>query len=110
MITSEVVEYSGVSGLRIPFTDSMSEEIPAYMMIAAITVVVMYSMRPCPNGCSRSAARLESFVPAMVMMDEMASDRLLTASRITAMELERSPTTALKAASATFAAMPMMLV
>ena len=90
--------------------DLISEEIPAYIMIAAIIVVVMYSMRPCPKGCSRSAFLLESLVPTMVMIDEIASERLFTASRVTAIELDKMPTAALNAASATLAAMPMALV
>ena len=51
-----------------------------------------------------------SFVPMIVMIEESASDRLLTASRTTAIELDAMPTAALKAASRTLASMPMMLV
>ena len=46
----------------------------------------------------------------MVITDDRASDRLLTASSMTAMELETKPTNALNAASSTFAAIPTALV
>ena len=46
----------------------------------------------------------------MVMIDEIASERLFTASRVTAIELDKMPTAALNAASATLAVMPMALV
>ena len=46
----------------------------------------------------------------MVMIDEIASERLFTASRVTAIELDKMPTTALNTARATLAAMPMALV
>jgi hypothetical protein len=44
------------------------------------------------------------------MIEERASDRLLTESRMTAIELDDNPMNALKAASITFARMPMILV
>ena len=48
--------------------------------------------------------------PMIVMTEESASDRLFTASSVTAMERDSSPTTALNAASSTLVAMPTTLV
>ena len=79
-------------------------------MMIPIIIAEMYSALPCPNGCSRSAGFKASFVPIMVIMEESASVRLFTASRITAMELERIPATALKEARNIFARIPIMPV
>ena len=46
----------------------------------------------------------------IVMSEDRASLRLLTASNMIAIDPDNTPTTALKAARRTFAAIPMMLV
>ena len=46
----------------------------------------------------------------IVITEDSASERLFTASSVTAMEFEISPTAALNAASSTFAIIPIMLV
>ena len=69
-------------------------------------VAVRYSVLPCPMGWFLSAGFPASLVPAMVMMEERASERLLTASRVMAMEWVRRPITALKAARAALARIP----
>ena len=51
-----------------------------------------------------------NFVPTIVMTEESASDRLFTASKVTAIEFETIPMTALNDARNRFARMPMMLV
>ena len=53
---------------------------------------------------------LDTEMPIIVMIDEAASEILLTASSVMAMEFERIPIIALKPASSTFASMPMTLV
>ena len=52
----------------------------------------------------------ESFAPTIVMTEDRASERLFTASSVTAIEFVAKPTNALNADSTIFAAMPMMLV
>ena len=103
--TSVVVVYEGSVGSKIFFTDSMSEVIPADMMMA-----LKYSMRPKPKGCFLSAGRWESFVPTMVMTLDSASLRLLTASITMATLLARMPTAALNPANNTLAIIPIQLV
>ena len=110
MTMSVTVVYSGSVGLKIFFTDSMSEVIPADSTNTAMMMALKYSTRPKPKGCSRSAGRSESFVPMMVMTLDSASLRLLTASITMATLLARMPTAALKAAKRTLAIMPMILV
>ena len=46
----------------------------------------------------------------MVITDDKASDKLLTASRVTAIELDNIPTPALNAASKILVSIPIMLV
>ena len=73
-------------------------------------IALRYSIRPYPRGCFLSGSFPASFVPTIVIIEDRASDRLFTASRMTAIELDANPMIALKAASMTFARMPMMLV
>ena len=51
----------------------------------------MYSMRPCPKGCWSSAGRPAILNPTTVTMDEPASERLLKASAVMAIEFESVP-------------------
>ena len=73
-------------------------------------LAVRYSIRPCPRGCSRSGALLARRVPTMVITEDRASVKLLTASRVIEMELERIPTPALKPAKKRLAKIPIILV
>ena len=57
-----------------------------------------------------SARRAASLVPIMVITDDMASEKLLTASIMTATEPVAAPTAILKATRNTLAKMPMTLV
>ena len=43
MMTSAVMEYSGTSGVMIFLTDSMNEVMPAYRMMATMTMADRYS-------------------------------------------------------------------
>ena len=83
---------------------------PAYSTRIEITMALIYSIRPYPKGCFRSASFPASFVPTIVMTELAASDRLLTASITMAMEFAVIPTTALNAARRTLARIPMILV
>ena len=58
----------------------------------------------------RSGDLAPSFAPTIVIIEESASVRLLIASRITAIELERMPTKALNATRKRFAIIPIILV
>ena len=91
-------------------TDSTADVIPAYRTMADTIIALRYSVLPCPRGCFLSGLRLASLAPTMVMTEDRASDRLFTASSVTAMECDRMPMTALKAASRIFAPMPTKLV
>ena len=110
MITKETVLYSGVSGSMIFFTDSTKEVMPAYSTIPDTIMALRYSIRPYPKGCFLSAGLAASLVPTIVMTEERASDRLLTASRITAIELDASPMAALNPARKMLVTIPIMLV
>ena len=46
-----------------------------------------YSTLPCPNGCFLSGLRLAILVPIIVIIEDRTSLRLLTASRVIAIEL-----------------------
>ena len=82
---------------------------PAPRMMKAIAMVVIYSIRPCPNGCSLSAPFAASFVPAIVNTEERTSVKLFTASRIMAMEFDANPIIILKMTSTTLPIMPLIL-
>ena len=109
IIATETEVYSGVTGLITFFTDSIREVSPAYKMMIAITRAVRYSARPCPKGCFLSAGFPASFVPMIVITEERASLKLFTLSSIIAIELDKKPTKALKAARAIFAEIPVIL-
>ena len=66
-------------------------------MITEITIAVRYSALPCPNGCSLSGSLLANFVPTIVIIEDAASDILLTASKMIAIDPAIAPTVALKA-------------
>ena len=83
---------------------------PAKRTIMAMMMALKYSIRPCPNGCSRSAGLVESLAPTMVMRLESTSLRLLTASMIIATEPAIAPTAALNVASSTLTTTPTILV
>ena len=61
-------------------------------------------------GCFLSGALLASFSPIIVTREERASDKLLTVSRVKAMELTKNPSIALKTANKTLVIIPIILV
>ena len=75
-----------------------------------ISVALKYSTRPYPNGCFLSGLFPANFVPTIVMMELIASLKLLMASSTTAIEFANKPTIVLKIASKTFVAIPIILV
>ena len=83
--------------------------IPAQRTIAAMITDEKYSILPYPYGWFLSGALPASFVPMIVMIDDKASVRLLTASKVIAMEFTRIPIVALNATSIKFTTMPQCL-
>ena len=79
------------SGVRIL---SMEERISSKPMIRIATETrspEIYSMRPCPKGCSVSGFCPESLKPTRVITEEPASDKLLKASAVMVIEPLRIP-------------------
>ena len=109
MITRPGISNVDTSGWIILSTDSLRDPIPAPRMMKAIAMVVIYSIRPCPNGCSLSAPFAASFVPTIVNTDERTSVKLFTASRMMAIELDARPTIILKITRTTLPIMPFIL-
>ena len=70
---------------------------PAIKTNTAIIIDVKYSILPCPYGCFLSGAFSESFVPTIVIIEDSASLKLFTASKIMAIEFTKKPTVALNA-------------
>ena len=94
------------SGAKIFFTESRARSKPIRMMIIATIRPAMYSILPWPKGCSLSLRLPDILKPTSVISDEPASDRLLKASAITAMEPVSAPARYLAANSSAFSAMP----
>ena len=88
----------------------MNAVTPAHKTIAAMIADEMYSIRPYPYGCFLSRGLLASFTPIIVMMEDNASVRLLTASNVIAMEFVTIPTNALNATRMRLTIMPITLV
>ena len=78
-------------------------------MMKATTMEATYSMRSWPKGCSSSAGLLESLKLRMVITEEPASDRLLNASAVMAMEPLKTPARYFPANSSTLRRIPTML-
>lgn len=74
------------SGLRsLPMEDPISSN-PMTRIATDTRRPEIYSILPCPNGCSGSGSCPESRKPINVMIDDPASERLLNASAIIAIE------------------------
>ena len=65
---------------------------PTSITIKETTIAVIYSIRPCPKGCSASAGLFAILNPMIVIIEEAASDKLLNASAKIETELESNPT------------------
>ena len=98
------------SGVNILGQDSINAVIPAQRTMAAIMTDEKYSIRPYPYGCSLSGAFPASFAPIIVIIEDNASVRLLTASKVIAIEFVANPTNALKITSIILTIIPIMLV
>ena len=61
------------------------------IITAATASPDMYSILPCPNGCSLSGFMPANLNPIRVISDDPASDKLLNASAIIAIEPHRKP-------------------
>ena len=92
------------------FIDSIKEVIPAYKTIADIIIAVRYSILPWPSGWFLSGFLFASLVPIIVIIDDIASDKLFIASRIIAIELDKNPIAILKMTSKIFANIAIRLV
>lgn len=102
--------YDGSMGLNIFFTASTRDVIPTYRMMTDITIADRYSILPYPKGCLLSASLPASFVPTIVITEDPASDKLLTASTNIAMEFDFIPINILNIARTALPMMPNMLV
>jgi subfamily B ATP-binding cassette protein MsbA len=72
----------------------------------ATTSPETYSILPCPNGCSVSGFAPASLKPSSVTIEEPASERLLKASAVIAMELLKVPARNLPIKSSTLNNIP----
>ena len=79
---------------------------PISRMAMATSRPLRYSIRPCPKGCSSSAACPASRKPISVITDEAASDRLFNPSATTAIEPVSSPAPSFPRHSRVFSRMP----
>ena len=68
-----------------------------------------YSILPCPNGWSASAFMPENLNPTREINDDPASDRLLNASAVMAIDPLITPARYLPANRQTLSAIPTML-
>ena len=77
--------------------------------MAPIIRELKYSILPKPYGCFLVGFLFDNLTPIKVTTDDTASVKLLTASRIIAIELAIIPTTALAATKNTLVIMPIAL-
>ena len=99
-------EASISSGERILSMDSNPSCTPTTMIISDTARPDRYSMRPCPKGWSGSGFFDAMRKPSSVMTEEPASDRLLKASAVMAMEPDSRPARYLPRKSSTFSPIP----
>ena len=94
------------SGERsLPSDDQMSSN-PMTSIATDTRSPEIYSILPCPNGCSGSGSCPESRKPINVMIEEPASDRLLNASAVIAIEPLTVPAIHLPKKSRIFSPIP----
>ena len=84
----------------------LSSSMPMYRISAATVSPAMYSYRACPNGWSASAGRAAILKPKRLMMPDAASDRLFTASAVTATLPQSVPMASFAAKSRRLQTMP----
>ena len=95
MITIKMDTCNG-SGWRIFSMEDCINSYPINKMRIETINPEMYSIRPCPKGWSESGFWPAILKPIKVMIDDAASDKLLNASAVTAMELLSTPAKNLK--------------
>ena len=94
------------SGVRIFPTELVSSSYPIIRMINETISPAMYSIRPWPKGCSKSGFRPAIRKPISVTIEEAASERLLRASAVIAIEPESRPETSFPANRQRFKKIP----
>jgi hypothetical protein len=94
------------SGWTILSREDWPSSTPTRRMSMATTSPARYSIRPWPKGCSSSAFWPARRKPTRVTTEEAASDRLLKASAVTAMEAVAMPAKSLPRKSSRFSPMP----
>ena len=82
-------------GMRIREKESVNSSYPIMMIMIETIIPAIYSIRPCPKGCSTSGLRPAIRKPTSVTADEPASERLFKASAVMAIEPEISPAVSL---------------
>ena len=94
------------SGCRIFSRDDFPSSTPISRISPDTTRPDMYSMRPCPKGCSGSGLRPARRNPSSVTSEEPASDKLLKASAVMAMDPLTDPAKNFTANSSRFSPIP----
>ena len=84
-----------LTGLSIRSKDDLINCIPTSITMNATIKADIYSILPCPNGCSASAGLSAILKPIIVTIEEAASDKLLNASAIIAILEATTPTVSL---------------
>ena len=97
------------SGLRIFSRELFKNVKPTSITRNETISAAIYSIRPCPNGCSLSAGLFAIFTPTKLMTEDAASERLLNASAIIARECIPTPISSLAANSNTLQQIPTIL-
>ena len=105
---TESQEKATSSGWKILPTLSRRSSTPSSSTMKATASEAMYSMRAWPKGWSASAGLPASLKPMSVMMEDPASERLLTASAVMATDPETDPARNFPAKSSALSAMPTM--
>ncbi len=96
-------------GRRIFITEDFASSSPIRRMMTATANPDRYSILPCPKGCPELAFKPENLKPVKVIRDEPASERLLKASAVTAMEPLTMPARYFPANSRTLREIPTRL-
>ncbi len=97
---------STASGRRIFPMEVLPSSSPTRRIIRLTSSPARYSARPWPKGCPSSAFCPASLKPTRVTTDEPASDRLLKASAVMAMEPVTTPAKNLPADSSRLSTIP----
>ena len=67
IINKDIKSYVGSDGLKIFFTDTINDVMPAYRTITDINTADKFSIRPCPSGCSLSGFLKANLVAIIVI-------------------------------------------